>query len=1328
MSIGRKFTLAVISALLAVTIATFWVFSFFERREEMKKIELFATMTGQVIEESLATSMLNRNTELLNARLTNIKRSADLVANIWLLNSDDRVKSGTDSSSFGQKWNKNFPHMTGEKRRPLGFLLEDKKFYRWVQPVGNRPECAACHGRKAASNGTIVIDFSMREISDHLRVGIYSSAGIVLISLFLTGAAVLALWKILVSSRLDAVVDKVRLFKEGAYRSGPAREGKDEFERLEQDFDRMASVIQGREEEKQDLVQRLSVTNADLQTEIGRRKEWEIRLREQKLFSDNLLQNSAVATFVLDVDHRVVMWNKACELLTGLPAAAMVGTDGQWRPFYRERRPTLADVVLDGGTADLASLYEKHSRSALSEKGLHAEGWYAALNGRDRYIIFDAAPIYNSNKELTAVIETLQDVTEQKKAEAALAGSEAKLRTIIETEPECVKLVGAGGDILEINRAGLAMLEADRADQVVGKSMISFVAREHQAAGRDHMERAARGAPETLEMEIVGLKGRRLWVDSRSAPLRNAQGGLVAILSVTRDITKRKLMEEQLEQTNETLHALIQASPLAVVSFDASGMVGVWNQAAERIFGWSEAEVTGRFNPLVNYEQKNEFFNLLSRVLKGESLMAVEVLRRRKNGSAVHVSVSSAPLRSVKNEVTGIISVIEDITERKHTEDIIRRNYDTQTAINWILHISLENLPLEKVLKQALDLILSIPWLSIESRGAIFLVNDERDALLMTAERGLSDSLKKECRIVPFGKCLCGRAAAKADLQFSDSIGHAHEIHYDGMNQHGHYCVPIKQGRAVLGVLNIYLKEKHIRDDREIDFLKAIASALAGVIRRSRAEAALQESEKRYRTLAEAAHDVIFIVDREGRVEYLNSYGAELFGMRVEEFRGKKLEEFFRPVVSPQERVSLSTVLETGRSLYTEHAFSFLDRESWLGTSLVPLKDENDSVRSVLGVARDITERKHSEQEREKLISELREALNMISRSHKEWQDTFDSITDMIAIIDREFKIVKANRAFSGHYGLHPKDMIGRHCHEFVHESKVPIPGCPHRKTIVERRAFSEEVPDKKHNKIFQTTTFPYFSPDGDIVGSIHVSRDITDEKEREMRLIVSERLAALGQMASGIAHEINNPLASIAGCSEGLLSRIKKGQCDYKLFETYLNIIQEEIFRCKSITTAMLSFVRKTTYEKKSVNINEMLDRTLEIIGFQGRLKSVSIQKAYQAELLSVQANEGELRQVFLAVITNALDAMADKGTLTLQSEITGNKAFVQIGDSGPGIPKENLPRIFEPFYTTKSEKGGTGLGLSIARKIIQNHNGTIEAISEPGKGSNFVIALPLS
>jgi signal transduction histidine kinase len=295
-----------------------------------------------------------------------------------------------------------------------------------------------------------------------------------------------------------------------------------------------------------------------------------------------------------------------------------------------------------------------------------------------------------------------------------------------------------------------------------------------------------------------------------------------------------------------------------------------------------------------------------------------------------------------------------------------------------------------------------------------------------------------------------------------------------------------------------------------------------------------------------------------------------------------------------------------------------------------------------------------------------------------------------------------------------------------MHETAGPVPSCPHRITVLEKRQMSEEVLEAKTNKLFRVTTYPYFSPEGEIIGSIHVARDITEEKERERRLIMSERLAALGQIASGIAHEINNPLASIAGCSEGLLSRVRKGQCDSALFETYLTIIQEEVFRCKSITTAMLSFVRGTTYEKKDVPVNGMLDRTLEIIGFQGRLKNVEIARRYDDGAPVVHGNEGELRQVFLALLTNALDAIHDKGALTLETGTGEGVAIVRITDSGPGIPSDSLAKIFDPFFTTKSEQGGTGLGLSIARKIVLNHNGSLEAASGKGKGATFTITLP--
>ncbi len=255
------------------------------------------------------------------------------------------------------------------------------------------------------------------------------------------------------------------------------------------------------------------------------------------------------------------------------------------------------------------------------------------------------------------------------------------------------------------------------------------------------------------------------------------------------------------------------------------------------------------------------------------------------------------------------------------------------------------------------------------------------------------------------------------------------------------------------------------------------------------------------------------------------------------------------------------------------------------------------------------------------------------------------------------------------------------------------------------------------------------------ILGTV---QDITDKKEQEIRLIMSERLAALGQMASGIAHEINNPLATIAACAEGLLNRLRKGRFEKELFQNYLDIIVQEVARCKGITTSMLSFVRKAIYDKKEIDIHKVLDKTLELIGFQGRLKDVSVIKKYHG-MLTAHGSEGDMRQVFLAIILNALDAMEDRGALTLETGICpsasnakskepgeGGPIFIIISDTGTGIPPGLTGKIFDSFFTTKTEKGGTGLGLSIANKIIKDHNGSIHVTSEKGKGAAFHIVLP--
>lgn len=362
---------------------------------------------------------------------------------------------------------------------------------------------------------------------------------------------------------------------------------------------------------------------------------------------------------------------------------------------------------------------------------------------------------------------------------------------------------------------------------------------------------------------------------------------------------------------------------------------------------------------------------------------------------------------------------------------------------------------------------------------------------------------------------------------------------------------------------------------------------------------------------------------------------------------------------------------------------------------------------------------------------QMTEQLRVIARSQKEWQETFDSITDQIAVIDREFSIIKANRAFMEYFSLGEDGLKSTKCHELFGPSFglgcPDQPNYPHVRSARERVPITTELRDGKTGNILQISFFPYSSPEGDYLGSIYIARDVTEKKESEMGLIMTERLAALGQMASGIAHELNNPLATIAACAEGLLKRMRDERFEATVFTNYLEIIEDEIMRCKNITMSMLSFVRKTTDDKREINVNEALEKTVELINFQGRLKEVQVVKQYGAGLPVTRGNEGEIRQVFLSIIVNALDAMEDKGVLTLETGIEGKSVLVKITDTGPGIPGGLIKRIFDPFFTTKSEKGGTGLGLSIAHKIVKAHDGTIDVISGQGQNTTFRIVLPV-
>jgi signal transduction histidine kinase/putative methionine-R-sulfoxide reductase with GAF domain len=252
--------------------------------------------------------------------------------------------------------------------------------------------------------------------------------------------------------------------------------------------------------------------------------------------------------------------------------------------------------------------------------------------------------------------------------------------------------------------------------------------------------------------------------------------------------------------------------------------------------------------------------------------------------------------------------------------------------------------------------------------------------------------------------------------------------------------------------------------------------------------------------------------------------------------------------------------------------------------------------------------------------------------------------------------------------------------------------------------------------------------------GSAHLVvlvEDVTLAKRLERQMLLTERLTTAGRLAAGVAHELNNPLATIAGCAEALRGRLGEGQLagdpGADDFRHYLGLIEEEAYRCKEITGSLLGFVREPGSRRAPADVNGLVTKTVELLSHQSRVTAERFQTDLAPDLPPITVNEGQLRQVFLGLAANALDAMGPSGLLRIRTRLGRGEVEIDFEDEGPGIPDEVLSRIFDPFFTTKPPGQGTGLGLAIAQSIVTDHGGRIEVTSHVGTGSIFRVVLPL-
>ncbi len=403
-----------------------------------------------------------------------------------------------------------------------------------------------------------------------------------------------------------------------------------------------------------------------------------------------------------------------------------------------------------------------------------------------------------------------------------------------------------------------------------------------------------------------------------------------------------------------------------------------------------------------------------------------------------------------------------------------------------------------------------------------------------------------------------------------------------------------------------------------------------------------------------------------------------------------------------------------------------------------PLFSPEATKKRVVEVIKDITPRRQLEVALQKSQGETRQLLKDAIQKKAFLETIVNGIEDHMMVLDLDYRIVEVNRALLEMVGLEREEVVGKHCYEVSHHLNQPCSTpdhpCPLQDTVATGKASSAvHVHFNKDGResYVHVVHHPLFDEKGKVVQVIDLSRDITQDITRT-KMLHEDKLASLVKLSASVMHEINNPLTGILNfvkLIQRILSHGTPNEQELEKMKNYLDIVYKETSRVSKTVSSLLPFSRRSKPEFKQVNINTLLDEILSFTGYQMRLQGITIGTEWDKDVLPVIADEGQMKQVFLNLLLNAVDAMPQGGYLRLVTRnIPDHKIMVVVSDTGVGIPQEKVSQIFEPFFTTKQSGAGVGLGLAVVQGIIRDHNGSISVNSVLGQGTTFIIKLPAS
>lgn len=527
---------------------------------------------------------------------------------------------------------------------------------------------------------------------------------------------------------------------------------------------------------------------------------------------------------------------------------------------------------------------------------------------------------------------------------------------------------------------------------------------------------------------------------------------------------------------------------------------------------------------------------------------------------------------------------------------------------------------------------------------------------------------------------------------------------------------------------------KHFTDDGKLRFAAIVSAplldrdgSLVGMIEMTRdithrilLEEELKATEVRLQQFLENAPFATVVKNRSGQYVEVNPAACRLFGKEKNELLGKTDYEVLPRDAAEEFREGDRDVLNQGSHIELDNEVTVNAKRRFLNTVKYPVKDQSGKVNVVCSIMADVTPQ--------------REAQAELLRTQEYLQNILDNSPALIITTDLESKIVSFNKGAEACLGYSAEDVIGRDAADFYED--------PDERHSLLRRVIQSGAARDHQTKLLHKdgygvpvsiTLSQLRNTEGEMIGTVGISKDISHRKVLMDQIIQSERMAAVGRLAAGVAHEINNPLAVISEIA-GYLHDIASGgpgsdEADL-MDELLIGLpkIEKQVRRGRSITSRLLSLARKTEARVTSTAIDTALDEILPFLEKEARMNNIHIHRLCAGPLSPVYIEEIQLQEVFINLIQNAIQAVASrkKGNVWIDCSQDGKKVVVSIRDDGPGISDDVRDRLFDPFVTTKPMGQGTGLGLSICYGIVKRYDGEIRVYSEEEQGATFEVILP--